>query len=53
MVRPILDKINTVNPLLGLTDVGLTPSEIKALIIQTLQPFFHARSRRADSSCSR
>jgi len=41
MVRSILDKINTANPLLGLADAGLTPSEIKALIIQTLEPFFH------------
>ncbi len=46
MVRSILDKINIANPLLGLADAGLTPSEIKSLIIQTLEPFFHDNATR-------
>ena len=41
MTPSVLDRINTANPLLALADSGLTPSEIKALIVQTLGPFFH------------
>jgi len=43
MHRSILEKINAANPLHALTQAGLTPSEIKELIFQTLSPFFNDR----------